>query len=204
MRTEAGLAVSYLRRTGREDLYVGVPAGGTTRVHLPDDDAKARFVTAVLKAKGEPDEELELFGEPVGALAAPARARLRRRVAALSPMVGLITNLNVWENVSLAAAYHGTPPLEQVAALADEVLVAFGVEPRPFLARLPEELGLLEHKLAAFIRLLAAEPALALVDALEEGLSRAERERCRPFEAGLRARLPGATLLFVDSREEDR
>ena len=203
MKSEAGLAVSYLRRTGHGDLYVGVPQGGASRVHLPDDDARARFLTALLKAKCEPGEELEIFGEAVGALAGPARARLRRRVGALSPVVGLISSLNIWENVSLGAAYHGQPPLEEVARLAAEVLADFGIEPRPFLARLPEDLAPLEAKIAALIRLLAAAPELAVVDALEAGLSRAERARAPIFENELRVRLPHATLLFVDSREED-
>lgn len=203
MKTEAGLAVSYLGRTGPQEIYVGVPAGGVSRVHLPSNESKARFVTAVLKAKCETGEELELFGEPVSALTPQARARLRRRIAAISPIVGLLTNLNVWENVSLPAAYHGAPPLEQVAALAEEVLARFGFETRPFLARLPEELDALEAKVAAFIRLLVAGPALAVVDAVEEGLSRAERARASLFEAEFRAHLPGATLLFVDAKEED-
>jgi (2R)-ethylmalonyl-CoA mutase len=69
MKSEAALAVSYLRRGGHGDIYVGVPEGATSRIHLPDDDARARFVTAVLKAKCGPGEELELFGEPVAALA---------------------------------------------------------------------------------------------------------------------------------------
>lgn len=203
MKTEAGLAVSYLRRTGQEDVYVGVPAGAVSRVHLPDDAAKARFVTAVLKAKCEPGEELELFGESVAGLGAQARARLRRRIAAISPTVGLITNLNVWENVSLAAAYHGTPPLERVAALAQEVPAHFGLAPQAFLARLPDELSAPERKVAELVRLLAAEPELALVDGLQDGLNRGERERTPLFEEELRRRLPAATLLFADSREED-
>ena len=203
MKTEAGLAVSYLSRSGPEQIYVGIPAGGAARIHLPDDAAKARFVTALLKVKCEPGDELELFGEPVSGLAPAARARLRRRAAAISPIVGLLTNLNVWENVSLPAAYHGAPPLERVATLAQEVLEGFGIEPRPFLARLPDELGALERKIAALVRLLAAEPALAILDGLKEGLSRAERERASLFETELRARLPGATLLYVDSKEGD-
>ena len=202
MKSEAGLAVSYLRRAGHGDVYVGVPAGSLSGVHLPDDDTRTRFVTALLEARCQADEELELFGEPVGALAPRARAAARRRIAALSPLVALLTSLNVWENVSLAAAYHGAPPLERVAGLAQEVAAAFGLEPGPFLARLPDELGVLEYRIAALIRLLAAEPSLALVDGLEEGLGRAERERTPLFEAELRTRLPHATVLFVDSREE--
>lgn len=203
MKTEAGLAVSYLCRTGREDVYVGVPAGAVSRVHLPDDAAKARFVTAVLKAKCEGGEELELFGESVASLGARARARLRRRVAAISPIVGLITNLNVWENVSLAAAYHGAPPLERVAALAEELATLFGLPAPLFLARLPDELSALERKIAAFIRLVTVAPELVVVDGLQNGLSRGERERLPLFESELRQRLPAATLLYVDSREKD-
>lgn len=203
MKSEAGLAVSYLRRTGHGDLYVGVPQGALSRVHLPDDDARARFVTALLKARCEADEELEMFGEVVNDLAAAARGRLRRRIGALSPIIGLIGSLNTWENVSLAAAYHGRPPLEDVAQLAAGVLAAFGLEARPFLARLPEDLTPLEAKIASLIRLLVAAPQLAVVDGLQAGLSRAERAQTPIFENELRARLPQATLLFVDSREED-
>jgi ABC-type transporter Mla maintaining outer membrane lipid asymmetry ATPase subunit MlaF len=203
MKSEAGLALSYLRRSAHCDLYIGVAARGAGPVHQADHDAKARFITAVLKVKCEPGDELELLGEPVAGLSARSRAGLRRRIGALSPIVGLMTNLNVWENVSLAAAYHGAPPLEQVAGLAADVLGAFGFQPLPFLARLPDHLSALESKVAALIRLLAAEPALAIVDALEEGLSRAERPRAALFESELRARLPQATLLFVDSREEN-
>ena len=203
MKSEAGLAVRYLRRVGRDELYVDVPAGAVRRVHLPDDESKERFVGAVLKAKCAPEEELELFGEPVARLSVHGRARMRRRVAALSPVVGLITNLNVWENVSLPAAYHGAPSLERVAATAGEVLARFGVEAQAFLARLPDELGALERKLAAFIRLVVGEPALAVVDALEAGLSRFERSRVSLFEEEFRARLPGATLLYVDAKGED-
>ena len=199
MNSETGAAVSYLRG----DLRVSVPAGSVSRVYVPDDRAKSRFITAVLKAKCEAGEALELFGEAVHALSEPARARVRRRIAVLSPIVGLIANLNVWENISLPAAYHGAPALERVAELAEQVLARFGLQARLFLARLPEELDVLESKIAALVRLLAAEPALAIVDALDAGLGRAERERRPLFEAELLARLPGATLLYVDSREED-
>jgi ABC-type transporter Mla maintaining outer membrane lipid asymmetry ATPase subunit MlaF len=203
MKSQTGLAISYMRKTARHDFFVGVPGGAVSRVHLPDDDAKAHLVTAVLKAKCEPGEELELFGEPVMQLTPPARERMRRRVAALSPVVGLMTNLNAWENIALAATYHGSAPLERVAGVTQEVLQSFGIESRAFLARLPDDLGMLERKIAAFVRLLIAEPELSLIDALEEGLSRAECARVAAFETELRARLPAATLVFIDSREED-
>jgi ABC-type transporter Mla maintaining outer membrane lipid asymmetry ATPase subunit MlaF len=195
------LALRYRRRTSRQEVEVSVPKGSVTRVHVPDEEAKAHLVTALLKARGQPGEELELFGEPTSALAAKRRQELRSRIGAVSPVVGLMANLNAWENISLPAAYHGRPRLERVAALAYEVLGAFGVEPARFFARLPEQLSMLERKLAAFVRGLVGEPELMIFDALEDGLAAADCRHAGRFEAQYRARVPRGTLVYVDTRE---
>ena len=196
------LAVHYVRKTPGRELTVAVLKGSVTRVHVPDDEARAHFVTAMLKARGESDEELELFGEPTSTLPRRGRERLRAKIGAVSPIVGLMTNLNAWENIALPAAYHGAPPLPAVAQLAQDVLSAFGAEPRYFLARLPDELGMLERKMASFVRLLVAAPELMVFDALEDGLSYAECRHAARFEAEYRARQPAGTVLYVDTRED--
>jgi ABC-type transporter Mla maintaining outer membrane lipid asymmetry ATPase subunit MlaF len=195
------LAVRYVRKTPGRELTVSVPKGSVTRVHVPDEDAKAHLVTAMLKARADADEELELFGEATSRLPRPERERLRARLGAVSPVVGLMANLNAWENISLPAAYHGHPPLERVAALAYEVLGAFGADPVDFLARLPEQLGMLERKLASLVRGLAAGPELMIFDALEDGLSQAECRHAARFEAEYRSRAPRGTLVYVDTGE---
>lgn len=196
------LALRYSRQAGDRAVTLAVPRGGVSRVYVPDEKSRAKLVTAVLKAKCEPGEELELLGEPVRGLKAARRQQLRRKVAGLTSIVGLMSNLNAWENISLPAAYHGSPPLDRVAQIAQEVLEAFGAEPRAFLARLPDELGALEKKIAAFVRLLIAAPEIALIDSLDEGLNRQERARVSGFEAEFRARHPESTLLFIETREQ--
>ena len=198
----SSFAVHYERRTPQHHVVLSVPAGKVTRVHLPDEDAKAHLVTALLKARGEPNEELELFGEKTTELKPKERSKLRARIGALSPVVGLMTNLNAWENISLPAAYHGNAPLEEVAALAHEVITAFGGEPNQFLAQLPDDLGVLERKVAAFVRLLVTAPELMIFDALEEGLSHSECKRAARFESVYRAYQPDGTVLYVDTRED--
>ena len=86
------LAVRYKRKTSRHEVQVSVPRGAVTHLHLPDDDAKAHLVTAMLKARCEPGEELELFGEPALALAAGRREKVRARVGAVSPIVTTCTS----------------------------------------------------------------------------------------------------------------
>ena len=198
----SGLALHYERKTSQHHVVLSVPQGKVTRVHLPDEASKAHLVTALLKARTEPEEELELFGLKTLDLKPRERKRVRSRVGAVSPVVGLINNLNAWENISLPAAYHGTAPLEDVAALAHEVITAFGGEPERFLARVPDELGMLERKVAAFVRLLVSAPELMIFDALEEGLSHSECRRAAQFEQVYRAYQPAGTVLYVDTRED--
>ncbi len=198
----SGLAVRYRRKTSRHEVQVSAPQGAVTRVHLPDDDAKAHFVTALLKARCEPEEELELFGERVSTVAPRKRQKLRHRVGGVSPMGGLMSNLNAWENIALPAAYHGAPPLPEVAQMASDVLTALGAEPNDLFARLPDELGLLERKIAAFVRLLVAAPELLVFDALEDGLSHGECRQVARLQAEYRARHPEGTVVYVDTKEE--
>jgi ABC-type transporter Mla maintaining outer membrane lipid asymmetry ATPase subunit MlaF len=198
----ASLAVRYARKTPRHEVRVAAPVGAVTRLHMPDEDAKAHLVTAVLKLRCEPGEELELFGEPATGLRPRKREALRARVGAVSPVVGLISNLNAWENISLPASYHGAPPLPEVAQLAHEVLAGFGVEPEAYFPRLPEELGTLQRKITAFIRVLVRPPELMVFDALEDGLSHADCECAGRFEALYRARQPAGTVLYVDTGED--
>ena len=200
----SALALRYdLKRDGHAPVSVAVPGGTTQRVRLPDTEARNHLVGAVLSTRCGLDEELELFGEPVRGLKRLQRGRLHERIGVLTQALGLISNLNAWENISLEAAYHGTQPIARIAQTAREALQSLGAEPQAFLARLPDEMDPFERKLVAFLRLLAKEPALALIDGLGEGLNREQSARAARFEAEYRARQPEGTLVFVDLAEEE-
>ena len=194
--------VRYERVRQEDHLTVVVPAGKVSHVHVPDHDAKSHFVTAVLKARCEPGETLELFGARVDEMGPRERRAARTRIGAVSKVVGLVTNLNAWENISLPAAYHGRPQLDDVVRLAHEVLAAFDMEPDAFFAHLPDELRMLERKVAAFIRALIAAPELMLFDGLEDGLSPQECRRITQFESVYRRYQPAGTVLYVEVKED--
>jgi ABC-type transporter Mla maintaining outer membrane lipid asymmetry ATPase subunit MlaF len=199
----SALALRYdLRREGRTPIFVEVPGGATQRLRLPDSEAKTRLIGAVLATRVAAGEELELFGRPVRGLKRQERARLHDRIGVLTRAMGLISNLNAWENISLQAAYHGTHPVARIARTAHDAIASLGADPQLFLARLPDEMDPFERKLVAFVRLLAKEPALAVIDDLGEGLNREQSARAARFEAEYRARQPEGTLLFVDLAEE--
>jgi ABC-type transporter Mla maintaining outer membrane lipid asymmetry ATPase subunit MlaF len=191
-----------LAQPGARELALEVPEGAVVRAHLPDPQAKSRFVAAVAKARCQDGESLELLGENVAALDRAARARLLRRVGVLSPAVTLLTSLNAWENISLPAAYHGAPAPERVAQITQEVLGAMVEEPLALLGRLPEQLTTLQRRVVAFVRLLVIGPELAVIDGLDDGLSRDECACVARFQAEYLARHPAGTLLYVDTKEE--
>lgn len=199
----SGLALRYdLKREGRPGVSLAVAGGTTQRARLPDGEARARLVAAVLTTRIAVDEELELFGEPMRGLKRTERAKVHDRIGVLTQEMGLISNLNAWENISLPAAYHRTRPIAQVAKTAHDALESLGADPGSFLARLPDEMDAFERKLVAFVRLLAKEPPLAVIDGLGEGLNRQQCARAARFEAEYRARQPEGTLLFIDLAEE--
>lgn len=184
-------------------LHLTAPAGAVTRVHLPDPRAKARFIAAVAKARCDADgQTLELLGEPVSGLRDAARTRLLRRIGIVSPDISLITSLNAWENITLPAEYHGSPARERVSQIVREVLEAFVDDPLAVLGRLPDQLGALQRRVVAFARMMVVGPELAVLDSLEEGLSREECACVARFEAEYRARHPAGTVLIVDTKEE--
>ena len=164
---------------------------------------KEELLAAMQDLQPRDGARLVLFGTEVAEVSDAERQRLQRRVGFVPANGGLMSTLNAWENISLQAAYHGKPPLAEVAAITHEVLAAFGIEPRGFLNRVPDELGKLERKIAAFARLMVAGPELALIESLDEGLSRAECARVAGFEQEYRRRHPAGTLVFVDIREEE-
>jgi ABC-type lipoprotein export system ATPase subunit len=99
---------------------------------------------------------LELLGTATAGLDARGAAH-RRRVGAVSRTVGLISNLNAWENISLPAAYMARRRSTAWRKSRWKSCRRFGADPQSFLARLPDD-GHAGTKIAEFARLLVAAP----------------------------------------------
>ena len=83
--------------------------------------------------------------------------------------MGLISNLNAWENISLQAAYHGTHPVARIAKTAHDSLASLGADPQRFLARLPDEMDPFER--TGGVRPAREGAGAAVIDGLGEGLN---------------------------------
>jgi ABC-type transporter Mla maintaining outer membrane lipid asymmetry ATPase subunit MlaF len=118
---------------------------------------------------------------------------------------GLISNLRVWENVTLPVQYHG---VQVRGKLEDNVVNLFenaGVRDEKtlstLLSKLPDQLSLFEKRLVGFVRSMLMAPEMIVYDALHEGLSRREMEKTARFDRIFRLHFPFRTSVLLSFEE---
>jgi len=136
--------------------------------------------TALLEALIGLEERVEgqvLFnGEHMlGDMPLQRRLALRRDIGYVHRVGGLISLLNVRENIALPLCYHASVTRAQVAELTDQVADVVGI--RELLGREVDELDMVQMRLVNLARALINRPRLLLVDAILEGMDRQQRER---------------------------
>lgn len=119
---------------------------------------------------------------------------------------GLISNLRVWENITLPVQYHGIQLPggieDNVMTLLDQCGVSDETVVSALMLKLPDQLTLYEKRLVGFVRAMLMSPELILYDGLNEGLSRRELLLVNKFEEVFRLYFPFRTSVLV-SFEED-
>lgn len=203
--TIEGLGVPHATVTDR----LRVAPGELHVARLPGDDLCAALLHLILGLRSPLHGEVTLFDTPLHGLSVRRLMELRCRIGAVVQRGGLLANLKVWENLTLASDYHhrSAPPTvdEGLAALAR---VGYGGAPMEPSGRL----SLAQRKQVMVARVLLTAPDLVVCDSLTAGISQSDGEpllaalldyrRSRPSSALLfltadpsfAARLPGATV----------
>lgn len=103
------------------------------------------------------------------------RLKLRQQIGYVHRVGGLISLLNVRENMVLPISYHAHIDRAEVSELADEVSEAVGIP--HLLDREVDELDMTQTRLVNLARALISRPRLLLVDAILEGMNDVQLER---------------------------
>ena len=110
---------------------------------------------------------------------------------------GLFANLNVWENIWTPVTYHRPDTEADLAWRVHTLLDQLALDAPRTAARRPAELNALERRLVGFVRAVALEPELVVIESLFEDLDAAEnKQAARVFDVFHRF-LPFRSLLVV-------
>jgi ABC-type lipoprotein export system ATPase subunit len=134
------------------------------------------LLQGLLGLRGKVSGEVWFEGENLAGALPPERLlALRERVGYVHRVGGLISLLNVQENVVLPLCYHANVARREVArslARVSSELGITGLLPRPV-----DELDMVETRLVNLARALVTRPRLLLVDAILEGMDEEHRGR---------------------------
>ena len=111
---------------------------------------------------------------------------------------GLLSHLNVWQNLRLPLEYHA----RDTAHAAEDAALLFGLcgEDSSGLSRLmasyPDDLSAYETRLAGFVRAMLLEPEVLVLDDVSDGLTDSEKEKVSQWKQVFRLRFPFKKLLY--------
>lgn len=103
------------------------------------------------------------------------RLKLRRHIGYVHRVGGLVSLLNVRENIVLPLSYHENIARSRIRELTAEVSETLGIE--HLLDREVDELDMVQTRLVNLARALICRPRLLLVDAILEGMNKQQLER---------------------------
>lgn len=123
-------------------------------------------------------------------------------IAAVVPAQGrLIGNLSAWENIVLPLAYRDAAPARELEMRAESLFAQSGCSAQAMRAiaqRLPDRLSVYERRLVAFVRAMLAEPEVMVLDAVADGLPRADACRALGFAGLFRRHFPFRTTVHLE------
>lgn len=117
---------------------------------------------------------VEIDGQPLYQLDRDQLFKIRKEVATVTAQAGLISNLKVWENITLPLLYHHGSIPEEAAEKALQLLEKLGYKGNIW--ALPGHLSYAERIMVAFVRAVLSSPRLIVYAECLDDLPRQHRE----------------------------
>ncbi len=143
--------------------------------------------------------EVRWLGESWGAMSADRAAAERGRIGRVFAEGGWLSNLDVDENLILAARYHTSRPDAEILEEARALGRRFGLDPLP--SGRPHTLGRRELRRAQWVRAWLGAPRLLLLDHPADDLESSWKDAL--VEAVNAACAAGTTVLWITANSEE-
>jgi len=124
----------------------------------------------------------------------------RKKIGVIYNDGGFISNLNVWENLTLQLSYDGSSKKAEIEERGMNSLETVGYKGSLYV--LPNRLSLFERRQIAFARALLMQPALMIFQSALEGLSRSEQSQLSSLALAYHGQGGARTSIFLTSYQD--
>ncbi len=173
-------------------------AGSVSEIVTRGEDECAFFVKACTGIARLQGGKIIVLGKELGTLSRDALGGIRSRMGVVHPGGGLISNLKVFENVTLPLLYHSAGSGPEIGERAAASLRRFGWKGDLF--DLPGRLSTFQRRVVGFARAIAMDPDVVVYDRLVDGLHGEERDLFLRTAFAFHKEKPGRVTICVTSR----
>lgn len=152
-----------------------IPDGDTAAFITSREIENSAIVRIMLGFQSALSGTFTLEGDQPSALNDSEISLYRKKIGVIYHDGGLISNLNLWENLTLQIAFEGLMGRKEIEELGRSVLKMVGYEGPPGLP--VSRLSLFQRRQIAFARAFLSEPSLMIYQSTFEGLSRVEQRQ---------------------------
>lgn len=187
-----------------DNVSMRLEPGLIYKVITKSDHTKRVLLDTILGIRKPLGGKVFLFGEDIWHISNRAVLHLLKNIGVVWNYGGLVSNLKVWENLSIPASYHcGVRP----EALEGKILAIYKRLGRDvllpeYMAKLPGPLPINEKKLISFVRAILIEPKVIIYDALFEGFDLKMLRSLSAIMADFHAENRNRTTVYVGSDQD--
>lgn len=156
------------------------------------------FLTRLLVGSLLPESGIvRLFGRNTASLSRKELLRMRQRIGIAYSSGGLISNLKVWENLSLPLSFHSALTPAEIEERGLRILKRFNYSGG--LMELPGPLSTYQKRILGFARAMMGDPDIMIYESPTRGLNAQERNLLIDAALDFHREKPGRTSLFLTS-----
>lgn len=183
-----------------EGLSFEVEEGASTLIVTSGEDEGACLLRLITGLVRPGHGSVQVAGLSLGELASGQIYHLRQQIGVVPSNGGMVSNLKLWENITLALLYttgHISAEAEEYAINSLKQLGYTGN-----IMAMSAHLSLYEKRVAAFLRAAICQPHIMVYDNCFEDMGAAPRKALSAAMSAFHSAVPGRTSLYLASSPE--
>ncbi len=185
---------------GDAPLSLEIARGEIIQVSVGDERRACLLLQMIMGELSPASGTVCLFDQEPAQSGHDALFKLRSGLAVVSPQVGLIANLKLWENIMLPLLYHQGEVQTTAADLATQLLDRLGYHGNIW--ALPGHLSAAERSITSFIRAAVITPSLIIYAGCLTELTVVQRTILLQEIATLHSQPAAPAALFISTGDE--